>query len=172
MKRPKYSLAYVQSLQTYARIVSQSKTRKSTQVVARLNSVSTAQSGSESYVHEDVSITDSNILDSLSHRALQLCIRIIRELQFNNALWYFDHTLNKRDLVAIKELRQKSVLFPTEDTRIHFVNPDMIRKGNKLLVAANTAVVTATGKVEKAMIRPLNKKNIELNPLHLAELGE
>lgn len=170
MKRPVYSLAYIQALQTYSRIVSQSKLRKGTHVTASGNMVNTAQEGTESYSPEDVTITDSALLQKLSHRALQLCLQIIAELKFNNALWYFDHTLNKRDLKAVKELREMGVLSATEDTRIHFVNPDLIRKGNKLLVAANTASVTAVGKVCKTMIRPLNRKNIELNPMHLTEL--
>ena len=170
MKRPVYSLAYIQALQTYSRIVSQSKTRRANHVTGRLNTVTTVQEGIETYSPDDVTIVDSTILQKLSHRASVLSSQIISELKFNNALWYFDHTLNKRDLKAIKELRDLGVLSSTEDTRIHFVNPDYIRKGNKLLVAANTAMVTATCKVCKTMIRPLNKKHIELNPMHLTEL--
>lgn len=172
MKRPKYSLAYVRALQTYSRVVSQSRLRKATNVTAKNNIVSTEQSGSESYSPEDVTITDSELLETISHRALQICVKIIRELKFNNALWYFDHTENTRDAMAIKELRERGVICATEDTRIHYVNPDYIRKGNKLLVAANTASVTAAGHVERAMIRPLNKKNIQINPMHLIELTD
>lgn len=164
-------MAYVYALQSYCKIVTQSKLRKATLVTAKGNAVNTTQEGTESYSPENVIITDCTIFQRVSSRTAKVIHQILAELQFNNALWYFDHTLNTRDAAAIKELREKSILFPTEDTRIHYVNPDYIRKGNKLLVAANTAAVTATGKVCKTMIRPLNKKNIELNPMHLVELG-
>lgn len=170
MKRPEYSMAYVYALQTYSKIVTQSKLRKATNVTAKGNAVSATQEGTESYSPEDVTITDSTIFQRVSTRTGKVIQQIIAELQFNNALWYFDHTLNSRNAMAIKELRKVGILYPTEDTRIHYVNPDFIRKGNKLLVAANTASVTAVGKVCKTMIRPLNRKNIELNPMHLTEL--
>lgn len=171
MKRPKYSLAYIQSLQVYSLIVAKSKRRKAVHVTADYNTVNTAQEGTESYTQENVIITDCTFLLNISKRAADIVHRIMAELCFNNALWYFDHTTNTRDAMAIKELRELGVLKHTEDTHIHFVNPDFIRKGNKLLVAANTAMVTAVGKVDRSMIRPLNKKNIELNPVHIAELG-
>lgn len=171
-KRPKYSLTYTTAVRTYSRIMASTKTRQGTHVVGTHNSVSVVQTGQmESYSKEDVTITDSDILDTLSHRALQLCVKIIKDLQFNNALWYFDHTKNTRDAMAIKELRDRGVLEHTEDTRIHFVNPDIIRKGNKLQVAGNTALITEKQKVCRELIRPLNKRNIELNPMHIAELG-
>lgn len=171
MKKPKYSLAYVQALQVYCRVMAASRTKPSTLVNGSLNSVTVTQGATESYQPEDVSIVQNGLLPLLSHRAAMLCHTIMDELEFNNALWYFDHTKNKRDLKAVKELREKGVILPTEDTRIHYINPDKIRKGNKLLVAANTAAITATGRVDRSMIRPLNKKNIQLNPLHLVELG-
>jgi hypothetical protein len=170
MKRPKYTLTYTQALRTYSRALSQSRIQKCNNVVAGIDGVKIVQEGSESYSREDVTIADSNILGTLSHRALQICIRIMAELKFNNALWYFDHTKNSRDRVAIKELREKNILSHTEDTCIHFVNPDVFRKGNKLMVAANTAVISENQKVCRSMIRPLNKKNIEINPMHLTEL--
>jgi hypothetical protein len=170
MKRPKYSLAYIQALQTYARVVSQSKIRKANHVLASGSVVTTTQEGTESYSSEEIAISDSHILGELTVRGLKMYARIMSELKFNNALWYFDHTTNNRDTRVIKELREKGLLLPTEDIRIHYVNPDKLRKGNKLLVAANTAAVTATGKVERAMIKPLNKKNIQINPMHLLEL--
>ncbi len=172
MKSSKISLAHHVALKTYSRIVLAARNRTITGVACKFNEVSTVSTKTmEAYTPEDVAITDSKILLTLGSRAVQLYIHIINDLQFNNALWYFDHTLNKRDGKAIKELREKGILFPTEDTRIHFVNPDMIRKGNKLLVAANTAMVTSVGKVDRSMIRPLNKKNITLNPMHLVDVG-
>lgn len=171
MKRTEISLAHHTALKTFCRIISVAKNRTGVATTARFNTVTTIQTSMETYTPEDVIITDSKVMRTLSTRALQLYIQIADELQFNNALWYFDHTLNKRDGRAIKELREKNILYPTEDIRIHFVNPDMIRKGNKLLVAANTAIVTENQKVCISMIRPLNKKNIELNPMHLTELG-
>lgn len=170
MKRPQYSIAYVLALQSYSKIVTESKLRKASNVTAKGNAVNTAQEGMESYSPENIIITDCTIFQRISSRAAKVIHQIVAELQFNNALWYFDHTTHTRDAVAIQELRKVGILFPTEDTRIHFVNPDYIRKGNKLLVAANTASITATGKVCRTMIRPLNKKNIELNPIHLTEL--
>jgi hypothetical protein len=171
MKRPKYSLAYIRALQSYSKTVTESKLRKATNVTASHNEVKTAQEGTESYSPENVTIADCTIFQRVSSKAASLIHLIFAELQFNNALWYYDHTKNTRDAMAIKELREVGVLFMTEDTRIHYVNPDFIRKGNKLLVAANTAMVTAVGKVDRSMIRPLNKKNIELNPMHIVELG-
>lgn len=168
--RPKYSLAYIKALQLYTATVGKSTIKNSTNVLAGYSGITVNAGNRETYSPEDITITDSTILSQLSHRALLLCIRIISELKFNNALWHFDHTKNSRDRTAIKELRSKAILFPTEETHIHFVNPDLIRKGNKVLVLGNTAVITATGRVELSMIRPLNKKNIELNPLHLTEL--
>jgi hypothetical protein len=135
------------ALQTYSRIVSQSKIRKGSHVIGNSNTVSEVQTGqAESYSPENVIVANGAALKGLSSRATDLCIRMMVELKFNNALWYFDHTKNTRDSTAIKELREKNILLQTDNTRIHFVNPDIIRKGNKLLVAANTAMVTATGK--------------------------
>lgn len=171
MSKPQFSAAYVQALIAYSRMVSRSKLRKATQITGYLNAITTTEGGTETYSPEDITITDRTILKTLGHRALQLALQIIEELQFNNALWYFDHTTNKRDAAAIKELRAKNILYPTEDTRIHFVNPEMIRRGNKFLVAGNTAFITSTGKVCKEMIKPLNRKNIEINPIHLAEIA-
>lgn len=172
MKKNNYSLAYIQALQSYARFMSQARIRKATNVIGTGNTVSSVESGNETYAPENVIIADYSLFKNLSTRALKLMGVIMEDLQFNNALWFFDHTTSSRDYKVIQELRKKGVLFPTEDTRIHYVNPDMIRKGNKLLVAANTAAITATGKVERAMIRPLNKKNIQINPMHLTELTQ
>jgi hypothetical protein len=172
MARPKYSVTYTEALRTYSRALSRSKLRKNNNVVAKSSGVTTVQEDMETSSPEDVTITDSALFQKLSHRAAQLCHQIIGELKFNNALWYFDQTKNSRDRVAIKELRDKHILSHTEDTCIHFVNPDVIRKGNKLLVAANTAIITEHSRVCKEMIRPLNRKNIELNPLHIADVGE
>lgn len=172
MKRPRFTIAHVNAIRSFVKAVTEAKYRKGTHIHGALSGVSEIPTGQmESYTSEDVVITDSKILMSLSHRATQICIQIMAELKFNNALWHFDHTKNTRDAAAIKELRERSILLHTEDTRIHYVNPDIIRKGNKMLVAANTAVVTMSGKVEIAMIRPLLKKNIKLSAEYIEQFN-
>lgn len=171
MKTPKFTPTYVAALQDYSRATSKSIPRKSTATTASGGNYQRLLTGaSESYVPEDTTISDSSILAELSIRALRLAVRIIKELEYNNALWYFDHTKNKRDAKAIYELRDKGILKPTEDTCIHYVNPFLIRKGNVLAVTAHTADITCNQKVERSMIRSLNKKNIQLNPMDLTEL--
>lgn len=171
MKKEQFNRAYVLALRAYSQTLTRSKTQKGSHIVAGASGVSQVPTGQmETYSPEEITICASKLPTSLSRRELQLFTLIVAELKYNNALWHFDHTKNTRDAMAIKGLREKGVIHATEDPRIHFVNPDFIRRGNKLLVSANTAMVTATGKVCLEMIRPLNKKNIELNPLHLTEL--
>lgn len=71
---------------------------------------------------------------NLSTRAKNMVFTIISDLKMNNPLWYFDHLKNTRDGSCIKELRAKGILFKLEDPRIHYVNPDYIRRGTKAAV--------------------------------------
>jgi hypothetical protein len=87
-------------------------------------------------IAEDFTVLTKGFINelNLSTRAKLMILDIMEELKLNNPLWYFDHTKNTRDAATIKELRDKNILFKLEDPRIHYVNPQYIKRGTRASV--------------------------------------
>lgn len=100
----------------------------------------------------------NGLLNSLSSAAAKLAMQIGNELKMNNALWYFDPKKNRSAINAIRELKEKKVLFSLVN-KIYYVNPLCIRKGSAVAVANKTkeVVIEERGVCLEA-IRPLKGK--------------
>ena len=169
MKAP--SKAYLISLQLYARVCANGQLRKVTfeqYSEAGFDKIDTGQQAR--YIPENIVIMDADVLSKheLTPRAIKLFLSIIPELRMHNALWYYDHTANKADSAAIKQLRDVGILLRTEDTKIHFVNPDYLRKGSKpAVLALTTKELETVSRVTTDNIRPLGMKKVDVNLLDM-----
>jgi hypothetical protein len=113
----------------------------------------------EDYFPENFTILESSIFQDLTTRAQKLVHKISAEIKANNALWYFDHTKNSRDSAAISELKRRKVLFDTETTTIHLVNPAFIRKGHPgSTLGLTMGILKKSSKVTRDMIKAMRIK--------------
>lgn len=120
------------------------------------------------YIPESIVVVETSVFDDLSPRATKLALRMLKELHMNNALWYFENQ-NTADSTAVKELREKQILFKTENPHIHFVNPSCIRKGSKPgVLACTTNELKGINKVSISNIRALGYRS-SLNLLSLPD---
>ncbi|MBS1917876.1 MAG: hypothetical protein JST87_16520 [Bacteroidetes bacterium] len=114
----------------------------------------------QSIIPQDFVIIESGLFTTLEKRERDTVCRIIAELKFNNALWYFDHRLNTKDAEAISALREKNILFKTDTTRVHLVNPLKIRRGKpENVVVATTLLVDNAAEISSELIRDLTPPN-------------
>lgn len=104
-------------------------TKKQKEIVTTLSLDTIDDDALEVFIPGDYSYVNSEVFSGLSKRAIVMVSKIMVELKFNNALWYFDTKINERDSGVITELRKKEILFKTGTTEIHLVNPFFIRKG-------------------------------------------
>lgn len=98
----------------------------------------TALNEKEDFIPIDFVMVEPNLMLSLSKRARDIVCKIMSDLKLGNVLWYFDRTKNTRDSTALKELRDKKIIYPTENRSIHIVNPFYIRRGNFQDVLVNS----------------------------------
>ena len=168
------SKAYLISLQMYADACRKGMMRKVTlEQYSEVSYEKVTTGHQERFVPESLTIIETNLFRdyALSPRAHKLVIQIIGELYMNNALWYFNQTKSTADSTAIKELREKGVLYKTEDAHIHFVNPALIRRGSKPgVLACTTKELESVSRVGIENIRNLgykeNKVNMNLLDMH------
>ena len=125
----------------------------------------------EDFVPSEFTVVSCNVFENLSSRANGLVCKIISELHQNNALWVFDHRTNKRDQKAISELRTKGILFKTEDTIVHFVNPMILRRGKQIAVVfCMIELLENSSRVTPDMARPLRMRaSGAVNPVEVEE---
>ena len=125
----------------------------------------------ETYVPEEITIVQKDMFRHLSSNGCKLVLQIISELHMNNALWYFDHGGKSQLKLAIADLRKAGILLRTEDSRIHFVNPDMIRRGSRSSVLSMTAAeLQSCQRVTTDNIRALNNKKINFSPFDITQM--
>jgi hypothetical protein len=167
------SIAYLISLQLYAEACTKGLLKKVTfEQYSELGYEKVDTGQKARYIPENIVVIEASLFQRpLSARAMKLLMRIPGELHINNALWYYDHLSNHRnDLKAISELRKCGILLKTEDARIHFVNPNYVRKGSKpAVLALTTKELENVSRVSKANIRPLGTKRIEMDIYQLSK---
>lgn len=162
----KVSLAYITSLRLYNQACATGRLRKLTIEQYSEAGYERGDTGLQTkYIPEDITIIASSLFSrTLSTRSQRLIQRIIAELCLYNALWYFDPTLSTADNIAVRELRTAQILSKTEDARIHFVNPDYIRKGSKpAVLALTTKELEGVQRVSRDNIRNLSMKSTLLD---------
>ena len=152
------SQAYILSLQMYANCCRNGQFKRVTLEQYSEMVYEKVDTGlQEQFVPEQLTIIDTQLFkEDLSPRATKLLMQITSELYMNNCLWYYDHLLNSRDRSAVAELRDRGILFKTEDPRIHYVNPDRIRRGSKpQVLACTTKELETVSRVTRDNIRNL-----------------
>lgn len=98
----------------------------------------------------------TEIFEGLSKGATLMVCKIMTELKPNNALWYYDQTVKPKTYPVISELRERKILFETETTRIHFVNPFYIRHGMPVnIVFRMIELLHNTSRVSEGHIKQL-----------------
>lgn len=109
-----------------------------------------------SHIDTKFVMVEPALLPSLDSREQYLVIKLMSELKKNNALWYFDYrTAGGRDERAILSLRRKEVLYKTDVTEIHLINPWLIRRGAVDVVVVATNELVNEGQLTKRMIKDL-----------------
>ncbi|MDP1765185.1 MAG: hypothetical protein Q8L07_14990 [Sediminibacterium sp.] len=79
------------------------------------------------------------------------------ELKRNNSLWYFDYrSVGGRDERAILSLRKRGILYKTDVTEIHLINPWLIRRGTVEVVVVATNELVNGGQLTRKMIKDLS----------------
>lgn len=156
------SQAYILSLQMYANCCRTGQFKRVTLEQYSEMSYEKVDTGlQQRFIPEQITIIDTQLFAQghFSPRAMRLVQQIMGELYLNNCLWYFDYLTNSRDRAAIAELRTKGVLLKTEDPRIHYVNPDKIRRGSKpSTLACTTKELEGVARVTRDNIRNLGYK--------------
>lgn len=154
------SPTYYKSLEIYAVIAERGGVRSAT--FEQLNGLNYSQqsTGQETFhLLEELTVVNRGVLRSLSPRALKIALVVMDELKRNNALWYFDASTNSRDRVALKELRDKEILYKTEEPHIFYINPLRIRNGSAASVVARTTHLLSTvSRVHRELIKDLTGK--------------
>jgi hypothetical protein len=122
--------------------------------------------GKETFsIRQELTIVERGILKSLSPKALKLVLSLMDELCMNNALWYFK-AQSPHDRVALKELRDRNLLFKTEDASIHYVNPVQVRRGSVMSVVAQTThILENMSRVHRDLITDLSYNHVQLSQL-------
>lgn len=114
-------------------------------------------------IRQNLVVVEMGLLQGLGSNALRMAIHLMDDLKMNNALWYHMAT-NNYERSAIKELRDKGILFKTEDPHIHYVNPLCIRRGSGAgVLAQTTELLKGVSRVNKEIIRDLNFKSVKFN---------
>jgi hypothetical protein len=151
------SKAYVLSLQLYTRMCETGQMRKITLEQYSEKKYERVETGlTTKFQPEELTILDTNLFKrEWSAGAIKLMTRIMAELMMNNALWHFESS-NSRERKVIAELRTHGILLKTEDSHIHYVNPDKIRRGGKpAVLALTTKELETVSRVSKDNIRNL-----------------
>lgn len=123
----------------------------------------------EDFIPIDFVMIEPSFMHSLSKRSRDIVCKIINDLKIGNVFWYFDQTKNTRDSTAIKELRDKKIIYPTEITTIHFINPFYIRRGRIQEVLMNTMkLLSQSSCVSIELIKNLKTgRNVDLDVTQL-----
>lgn len=123
----------------------------------------------EDFIPNDFVMMEPSFMLNLSKRARDIVCEIMNDLKIGNVFWHFDQTKNSRDSTAIKELRGKKIIFPTETTTIHFINPFYIRRGRIHEVLMNTMkLLSQSSCVSTELIKDLKPgKDVDLDVTQL-----
>lgn len=165
------TIVYEKSIELYIKARRESKKKKSKKETINYNHYEYLDLNEvEDFVPSSFTITTKNVFHGLSNRGRLLLTRIIDELEWGNALWYFDHTENSRNSTVIKELREKGILLKTDNTCIHFVNPFFIRTGQTAQILAKMVRLTYNcSHITREMIKPLRYRGrIEFDPIDIS----
>ena len=133
---------------------------KGTEYVRSDHYISSHSTQSKSLVvkNEEFSTYTKGLLKCLSPAALKLAIQIGDELKYCNALWKYKHENVRSNRNALKELKERRILF-SMSLDIYYVNPLSIRRGSTQDVIEKTKkVVFENGGVDKSIIIDLNGK--------------
>lgn len=156
-----YSKAYLMALELFEEVCEKGMLRKVTiEQYSELGYEKVDTGLQAKYVPEEITVIDTNLFRaSFSPRSVKLLQRIMCELHINNALWYFEPR-DANDYRSLKELRDRLVLFKTENPHIHLINPSAIRRGSKPGVVACTAKeLKGVSRVTRENVRPLGYRN-------------
>jgi hypothetical protein len=126
------------------------------------------------YQPENIIILQQGLMsrEDLSAASVKLLIKISSELCMNNALWYHEARTGP-EKAAIAQLRREEILYKTEDSHIHYVDPRYIRKGSKpAVLALTTAELETVGRVSRENIRNLGTRKIDINMLDMSTIPD
>lgn len=157
----KYSQAYLTAMELYEQVCEKGMLRRVTiEQYSEMGYAKMDTGFQEKYVPEEITVVDTKLFSSnFTPRATKVLLKIVCELHMNNALWFFEPK-STDDYRSLKELRDKGILYKTENPHIHLVSPNAIRRGSKAGVAACTAKeLRGVSRVEKDNVRPLGYRN-------------
>ena len=109
-------------------------------------------------IKSEFTLIEPSLLQSLSSGEQNLVIKIIAEMKKNNALWYFAYRNTGRMERAVLSLRRKEVLFKTDNTNFHIVNPWLLRRGNiESVIVSTHKIVEKSVQLDRHMIKDLKQ---------------
>lgn len=119
------------------------------------------------YLLKEFAQVNPDFLAKLTKGEVELVIKIMNELEMNNALWNFEYRGKGREERAFLKLRAKGLLIKTQCIDIHIVNPLLLRRGSATTVIAATydLIQKKRGALNSSMVKRLRtpqKTQIEL----------
>jgi len=109
-------------------------------------------------VPSDFVMIEPSFLPTLTAGELKWAVTIMAELKRNNALWHFSYRKKGRVEGLISKLRDRNLLFKTDNISMHIVNPWLMRRGTiPATVAATSILVDGVSDLREEMVRDLKK---------------